>query len=237
LCAAAFVACGGSSSSASGGDAGSNESGDSGGGGGGDSGGSPDDSGGGSSDSSVVVDSSIPPDPTDGPPTRQTCVAPNGTALTMVHGRLDGYLVAIVPTNGSHTCNADSTHVHLQVKMNNEIYDVAANIDTMVAERDLPLPDGAWAEGWHTSDSLDYVQLGLHSADFASVGGNAPMATKIEQELANANHISVFCTGYGPNGCHLVHRQGGGRDGAIIIHPTSATSHALFFDFTTSQPF
>jgi hypothetical protein len=195
----------------------------------------PHDSGG--PDASATIDSSIPPDPNDGTPTRQACIAPDGTVLSMSHGRMDGYLVAIVALGGSHACNGDSTHVHLQVKMNGQVYDVAANADTMIAERDVALPDGAWSEGWHSSDSLDYVQLGLHSSDFASVGGTSQMAQKIEQELANANHVSVFCTGYGPTGCHLVHRQSGGRDGAIVIHPTSGTAHVMFFDFTTTSAF
>ena len=111
--------------------------------------------------------------------------------------------------------------------MNNHVYDVAANVDGQMTTKDAPLLGGAWAEGWHTQDSLDYPgNLGVHTADFATTS-----ATAVESALAQANHVSIFCTGYGATGCHLVHRQGTGRDGAIVIDPLSPTSHWLLFDF------
>jgi hypothetical protein len=42
----------------------------------------------------------------------------------------------------------------------------------------------------------------------------------------------VFATGYGPTGIHDVHRNGGGRDGAIVVRPLSSPAHLLFFHFT-----
>src|SRR5215813_3862715 len=91
----------------------------------------------------------------DGPPTRQACTGSFGNALTTVHGRLDGYLVSIVPPGGPAGCNADSQHLHLQVKMNGKIYDVAitaydsASSGMFVTDRNLAIPDAAWSEGWH----------------------------------------------------------------------------------------
>ena len=227
--AAVVVACSGSSSTASAGDAGSND-GDGGASGAdgsasdgasGNDGGSASDGGGGS----------------DGTPTRQACVTPNGTAITMSFGRLDGYLVALVPP-GQHSCNGDSDHLHLQVKANGAIYDVAVNMksqqdptnpDVFLAERDHAIPGGAWAEGWHPA-SDDYVQLGLHSTDFTQMP-LAQLAAKVEADLGPANHISVLCTGYGPTGCHDVHRRGGNTDGAIIMNPLSSPSHLFLFHF------
>jgi hypothetical protein len=183
-------------------------------------------------------DGSFPPDPGDGTPTRKACTGTLGNGLSTSHGRLDGTIVSIVQLDGSHTCNGDSTHVHLQVLMQNAVYDVAVNADTIVAERDIPIPGGAWAEGWHTSDALDYVQLGLHTSDFTQPASTAANAMQIEQELANANHVAVFGTGYSAQGMHLIHRQtGGGRDGAIVIDPLASTAHVLFFAFTNSAPF
>src|SRR4051794_19277293 len=60
----------------------------------------------------------------DGPPTRHPCTSNFGTALTTSFGRLDGFLVAIVPPGGG-PCNADSDHVHLQVQVNGAVYDIA----------------------------------------------------------------------------------------------------------------
>jgi hypothetical protein len=172
---------------------------------------------------------------TDGPPTRQTCTGSFGSGLSTSHARLDGYVVAVIPPGQGKSCNGDSTHVHLQISMNNAIYDVAANADGLETEKDTALLGGAWSEGWHTSDSLDYPgDLGVHSSDFSLTGVSA-VAAEVEQQLANANHVSVFCTGYDATGCHLVHRQGTGKDGAIVIDPLSPTSHWLLFDFSTDN--
>jgi hypothetical protein len=201
------------------------------------------DGGGPASDSGTVHDSGGPPPPPkgdagDGTPTRQACTGNFGSALSSTHGRLDGTLVSIVGLGGGQGCNGDGSHVHLQVKMNGGIYDVAVNSDTLIAERDLPLPDGAWSEGWHTSDALDYAQLGLHSGDFTKPSSPSALAQQIESALANANHVSVFATGYGPSGAHLVHRNnGGGSDGAIVIYPLSTPAHVMMFTFTTTSPF
>ena len=57
----------------------------------------------------------------------------------------------------------------------------------------------------------------------------------VESELATANHVSVYMTGYNSSGGHLVHRQGTNIDGAIVIDPLSPTSHALLFRFSTDS--
>ncbi len=178
------------------------------------------------------VEASGPP---DGTPTRQPCTSTFGTGLTTTHGRMDGLLVAVVPPGGMHPCNDDTGHVHLQVQIAGAIYDVAVNTDVLYAELDAPLPGGAWAEGWHSGESLDYpTTLGLHAAAFTTTDP-ATMAQKIETELASVNHISVFAIGYGPTGAHDVHRQGANEDGAIAINPLSPKAHLLTFRFTTDS--
>src|SRR5438132_12017259 len=51
----------------------------------------------------------------DGAPRRIACTNGFGSALSTSFGRLDGYLVAIVPP-GHRGCNGDQTHLHLQVE-------------------------------------------------------------------------------------------------------------------------
>ena len=200
-----------------------------------------------SADTPDAQTSDAPPDGDvhvdDGTPTRQPCTSTFGSALTdtPTFGRLDGYLVAIVPPSGSSACNADSSHVHLQIKMNNAIYDVAINVnDSMSASEDvhtttrdqaspIALP---WAEGWHTGVLIDYVKLGVHTADLP-LKTKAEVTSELMTDLATANHISVYATTYGSDGTHLVHRNtGGGHDGLIVTQPLSAPVHLRFFSFT-----
>ncbi|HVO30485.1 MAG TPA: hypothetical protein VMV18_07105 [bacterium] len=179
------------------------------------------------------------PSATDGTPTRQACTSNFGSGITGgsgTFGRLDGYLVSIVPPGSTSGCNDDSSHVHLQIQMHGGIYDVAVNVhdntggNVLFTESDIADPDGSWSEGWHAGDTLDYVNLGLHASAFTAMSESS-LSQKIEAELAQANHVSVFATAYGPAGVHDVHRQSGGNDGAIVIQPLSGTAHVLFFHF------
>jgi hypothetical protein len=225
-----LVACGGSASSV---DLGAQP-------GGGDGQIAPDggttDSGNGAATDSAVGDGTsafdAQPAPGDGTPQRVTCTSTLGTGLNTMHGRLDGRLVALVPTT-EHACNSDSTHLHLQIAMNGSTYDVAVNLDALTDELDAPLPVSAWTEGWHDTMQLDYVSnLGLHAGTFTA-GTVDGIQQHLVAALANVNHISIFATGYGPDGAHLVHRQGGGRDGAIFIDPLSPKAHGFVFHFDT----
>ncbi len=187
------------------------------------------------SDSDVHVD--------DGTPTRQPCTSSFGSALTdsPTFGRLDGYLVAIVPPGGSSACNADSSHLHLQIRMNGAIYDVAINVtdsmsgvdDVHTTTRDQASPIALpWAEGWHTGVLIDYPKLGVHTADLP-LKTKAEMTSELMTDLATVNHISVYGTTYGADGAHLVHRNtGGGHDGLIVTQPLSAPVHLRFLSFT-----
>ncbi len=174
----------------------------------------------------------------DGTPTRQTCTNNLGSALGATFGRMDGFLVAVVPPGGGG-CNADANHVHLQVKMNGAIYDVAVDVggtngveDVHSATRDFGMPGGAWAEGMHAGIPTDYVTLGVHSTDLP-LKTRAQLSAALMAELATVNHISVYATPYGPDGAHLVHRNGQGRDGMIVTQPLSTPPHERLFSFTT----
>ena len=194
----------------------------------------PDDDGGMDDDaaapSDATADAGPPVFPDDGTPTRVACVSTYGKGISPVHGRLDGVLVSIVDKSFG-ACNADSTHVHLQVSMNGGIYDIAVNIDGYEAEVDAALPGGAYAEGWHPM-LLDYVtDLGVHSTAITLTGIPVVRARILEQ-LTNANHISVFGTGYDDmTGAHLIHYDQDAHDGALVLDPLSAKPHFLVFRF------
>jgi hypothetical protein len=189
-------------------------------------------------DAFVFVDAARGPDAADlpdGPPTRRTCTESLGSALDESHGRLDGILVSIVEP-GFGDCNADQGHVHLQVEMDGATYDVAVNVDDPENVRylaaDLPLPGLPWTEGWHTGQDgiLDYPAMGVHAGDFASLSRD-DLTAAIDAELADANHVSIYMTGYGPDGGHNVHRRSTFLDGAIVIRPLSAHPRMLLFHF------
>ena len=186
-------------------------------------------------DASTGGDASASPTD-DGTPTRQQCTSSWGSGLSAKHGRLDGYLVSIVPPSSTSGCNDDSSHVHLQVMMKGAIYDVAVDIgksadNIYYLSRKMPLTNGAWTEGWHTTDGLNYASLGISSADLTKLSPSAASST-VEQALANVNHISVYGTGYSANGMHLIHYQSG-SDGAVVLEPLSATPQFLLFRFSS----
>jgi hypothetical protein len=156
------------------------------------------------------------------------------------YGRLDGYLVAIVAPGSTNGCNDDSSHVHLQIKMNNAIYDIAIDAtngstgvdDVHTGTLDVAMPSGpAWAEGFHTGVTIDYPTLGVH-ASALPLDTKAQIVSAITADLATVNHISIFTTSYGGTGAHLVHRNGGGQDGLVLTEPLSTPSHLRLFSFS-----
>jgi hypothetical protein len=180
----------------------------------------------------------------DGTAMRLPCTGSFGTALSAAYGRLDGYLVAIVPPGPSNPCHADSTHLHLQVQVSGAVYDVAVNVGTNDASNDVhtttldrALIGSAWSEGWHTDASVDYVTLGVHAAAIP-LRTQAETVAAMMTDLATANHVSIYATGYSPvsSGAHLVHRSTSnrvGEDGLLVTHPLSPVAHARVFSFST----
>jgi hypothetical protein len=133
--------------------------------------------------------------------------------------------------------------------MSNATYQIAVNVFSNQGDGGLPsqvlylekpltsLPDGVWQEGWHTGSSVtfDYVSnVAVHAADFTATPLDT-LAKTISDRLVNVNHISVFATGYGPDGADLIHRNGSSHDGAIVTEPLSATPHALMFHFSNQS--
>ncbi|HET9989037.1 MAG TPA: hypothetical protein VFQ65_10955 [Kofleriaceae bacterium] len=178
----------------------------------------------------------------DGTPTRMPCTSNFGTALPAsgTFGRLDGYLVAVVAPGATNGCNDDASHVHLQIKMNGAIYDIAIDAtngqtqvdDVHTGTLDIAMPAGpAWSEGFHTGVAIDYPSLGIH-ASALPLSSKAQIVSTITADLATVNHISIFTTSYGGSGAHLVHRNGGSQDGVVVTEPLSTPSHLRLFSFT-----
>lgn len=174
----------------------------------------------------------------DGSAQRLTCTSSFGKGMSETFGRLDGLLVALVQP-GTTSCSGDSDHMHLQIQMSGSTYDIAVDVDsTSGGSSDAsflslgaPLLGGAWSEGWHTSTQLDYVSnLDVHSTQFATES-KAQMTALLNTDLATVNHVSIFTTGYGDDGGHLVHREGSDQDGAIVIEPLSDSPEYLLIRF------
>jgi len=198
---------------------------------------------GGASDAGVADSATGSPDATtsgDGTPVRLPCTGSFGSAMSATYGRLDGILVSIVNLNGSSTCRGDNNHLHLQVQVNGGIEDIAVNTASTTGNPDVdfrtvnaPLAGAAWSAGWHTGAQLDYAStLGVSSGSFTEETPTQLPAI-IDSLLANANHVSIFTTGFDATGGHLIHRQGGNHDGAIVINPLSSSPTYLLFHFTT----
>ena len=165
----------------------------------------------------------------------------NGTAVNTSYGRLDGTLVYVVGIGQSRSCNGDDSHVHLQVEVSGNVYDVAVDIGTNsdevgLEETSITVPGGGWSEGWHGSDSLSYKSVGVHSSNMPLTSPHT-LGANLENLLVSTSQISIFCTGYSQdNGCHDVHYDdGSGRDGAIVLDPSSTTSPVIFFRFSSQS--
>jgi len=194
-----------------------------------------------SSDAGAIADAGSSGN-VDGTPTRQPCTSHFGAALPSsgTFGRMDGYLVAIVAPGSTSGCNDDSSHVHLQIKVNGSIYDIAIDAtnsqtntdDVHTGTLDMSMPSGpAWAEGFHTGITIDYPSLGVHSSTLP-LQTKAQVVSAITTDLASVNHISIYTTTYGGDGAHLVHRNGSGHDGVVVTEPLSTPSHLRLFSFS-----
>lgn len=169
------------------------------------------------------------------------CVSTFGHGLTDSFGRIDGQLVAIVRPQDQHCALPNSDHVVLEIQSMGAVYRMVVNVksdkgtDLRVRFRELgaPLPAPAFADGWHTGLSLDYVALGAHSnSDFVPMDMQ-PLVTRVVGDLRIGMPVSVYATsGNGiTDSAHLVHRVNGSTDGAIVVDPTSTSPTFLLFHF------
>jgi hypothetical protein len=167
------------------------------------------------------------------------CASTFGTALNDAFGRVDGTVVAVLPPNDQACAAPNKTHLIIEVMMNGAVYRMVVDVlstvgspDVAFTEIDAPLVAGAWSEGWHTGIMLDYVTtLNVHSPAFTAMH-QSDLVAKITSEIDIGAKISVYATSAGePDSTHLVHRNITNADGAIVIHPDSATPHWMLLRF------
>jgi hypothetical protein len=170
------------------------------------------------------------------------CSSNFGSALTAGFGRIDGTVLAVVKPSDSHCSQTSRDHIIVEVEMHGAVYRLLANVhstrgspDVLLAEVDAPLPGDAWQEGWHTNANVDYPStFGIHSTSFTS-HPKAELTNIVNDRITVGAQISIFgqttAVGSFAGGAHLIHRNGGGRDGAIVVNPTSPNAHALLFHF------
>ncbi len=174
------------------------------------------------------------------------CAATFGDALTNDFGRVDGTVVAIVEPGNTRCAMPNSDHVIVQVEMLGDVYRMVVNVQSdqlppeiwMLPVTGIPLPAPAFEEGWHTGLALDYpADLDVHSDDAFAATDLEDAVTTIADAIEVGAPISVYGSSSGGNyagSAHLIHRNGGGEDGALVIDPTGEPTWLLFrFDEQT----
>jgi hypothetical protein len=167
------------------------------------------------------------------------CAATFGDALTDAFGRLDGTVLAVVKPSDTQCPMPNSDHLIVEVTMNGAVYRMVVNIDSTTGDPDVQylaidhaLPGPAWAEGWHTGLSLDYVNdLGVHANAFTPYA-LTDLANLVTDAIPLGGKVSVFAQSSGGSSAHLVHRNGGNVDGAIVLDPDGSMPKALLFHFS-----
>jgi hypothetical protein len=158
-----------------------------------------------------------------------TCTSTFGNAMVGSNGRLDGTVSAIVAPSKTHVCSADKDHVHVQVKVQGSVYDVAVNTNGVaMVEKDVAtLPGGAWAEGWHRNAAVSYANdLGLHSTAF---GAESNVSQEFMNDLASAQNVSVYGWPYSKGGIHLIHKsRKTPQDGAFVVQGANRAPSRLY---------
>lgn len=159
-----------------------------------------------------------------------TCVQQFGNGLTEEYGRLDGFLHYVVLPD-DYQCPNDDNHVRLQIRMNNQYYNVAVNIDPSVSYKYISsgLHGGAWNEGWHTSGvGLDYsLDLDVSSNDFTAAT-TQQLSDLFKNEIIAGKNVSVYMEAYDASGGHNVHSNNYIADGAIVTDPQTNPHYYLF---------
>lgn len=170
------------------------------------------------------------------------CASTFGNALTAGFGRVDGTVEAIVQPKDTQCALPNNDHVIVQVRMLGAVYRMVVNVqsdragaDVRVSLLEVPikLPAPAWAEGWHTGVSLDYVAtLGVKSADFTPFA-LTELSAKLAAALPLDGKVSVYSSTSGGASTHLIHRNDGKTDGAIVLDADGPQPRALLFRFAT----
>ncbi|MEO8703989.1 MAG: hypothetical protein ABI867_28320 [Kofleriaceae bacterium] len=163
------------------------------------------------------------------------CVSNFGNDLTDGFGRLDGILVAVVPP-GSDCPRPNDDHIILEVRQGGKVFRMvgavisgSGNPVMAMAERDAALTGPAWSEGWHPGIAFDYVTtMGLHRLDFTPTPMQ-DMVDAIDRAAVINGKISIFATVEDQHdSAHLIHRNEGNKDGAIVIDAAGSPHYMMF---------
>lgn len=187
-------------------------------------------------ESDAVADVALASDAGDGP-----CAQTFGGALTAGFGRLDGTLRAIVRPGVEGCGPVNGSHLVLQLDVQGAPYRVVINVASdrgddrrvRLDTRTHALPAPAFSEGWHLGVTLDYVtEFALHSTDFTPYERDALVAEVLRGARVGAP-VAVYSTNGGSyrDSTHLVHRNGGNHDGAVVFDPQGASPTWLLFHF------
>lgn len=170
------------------------------------------------------------------------CASAFGDQLTPGFGRIDGVVYAVQKPSDTDCTQPNGDHVIIQVLMNGAVYRLVTNVKSdrpaadprvqMLVKSGVPLPAPAFAEGWHTGPDvwIDYVRhFDVHAEQFAPHEMD-PLVADIAARIHVGDPISIYAqSGAGrPESAHLVHRNGRGKDGAIVLQPTTDPTYLLF---------
>jgi hypothetical protein len=176
------------------------------------------------------------------PAATAACATTLGHSITAQNGRLDGVVRAVI-LPGDTQCRSDNDHVIVQIDADNDTYAAWVNVESNVAVADpqirfaelrAPLAFGAWSEGWHPlPGQLDYpTTLGVHTPSFTPMAKMA-VATRIAELVTAGASVSAYFEGFATSdGGHKVHRNGYGKDGALVVIEKSGQPRWLLFHFS-----
>lgn len=193
---------------------------------------------------SAVISGSVPVTEDDAGLTG-ICASTFGSELTAGFGRIDGTVYAVQKPSDTQCTLPNSDHIIIQVLMHGAVYRLVTNVKSdrpapdggdnrvqMIAVGSIPLPAPAFAEGWHIGDDIwiDYVRhFNVHAEQFTPQDID-PLVQDIASRIHVGDPISIYAqSGEGrPDSAHLVHRNGHGKDGAIVLNPTADPTYLLF---------
>ena len=165
-----------------------------------------------------------------------------GHGITPQFGRLDGVVRAVI-LPGDKQCKSDNDHVIVQIDADGVTYPAWVNVESNVATIDprirfaelrAPLAFDTWSDGWHPLlGQLDYpTTLGVHTSDFTAMPKET-IGTRMAELVPEGAKVSVFFDGFATSdGGHKVHRNGYGKDGAMVVIEKTGQPRWLLFHFS-----
>lgn len=196
-------------------------------------------------DASPAIDASAAIDASDASVDKGArCASAFGNALPRGFVRVDGTVLAVVEPRHTTCALPNDDHVVLQVRMQGAVYRMVVNVQSdrpgqdprvFFLTKNVSLPGPPWQEGVHSGLTLDYAKdLGVQAKDFTPYAMNE-LSAKVSDAIPLDGKVSVFSDGSGGASTHLVHRNDGTKDGAIVIDADGPRPTALLFRFANQD--